>query len=369
MKNYELFDMIGDVDEEYVLAAGRDDMVRPRARWKGWVACAACAALVLGAWPAWKMAARSHAGSGDASYSADVSLIRRPGLHEYTLVEEDRQLQTTRGDVKAPGGEESGPAADTESGSIRFSAPAPVPGANTGAAGFEETGDAVGGARADSFGTWADAPVDEGAASQYDRLLQGMGIPQDGSPAAYPDWFAGAWIDHSGEPAAPARLTVAVVDGLRTQELEARIRGWCGGTQDVQIVGAKYPQSYLDGLMEGIGRIFEELDCRISSAYGVYVMDNYLGLDFFGETPSDEVLAALAELDPQGDAIRIQVFMDQRLSFTEGSEKGPAPNVPGPDPAEPADGSVHDLPEPKAAAQPTPAGDLPEHDVLHGADE
>ena len=55
MKNHELLDMIGDVSEEYVQGAD-SNVVRPRFRWKTLAACAACAALVLGAYPVYQAA-------------------------------------------------------------------------------------------------------------------------------------------------------------------------------------------------------------------------------------------------------------------------------------------------------------------------
>ena len=48
MKDYELLDMIGEVNEDYVREAD-GNVVRPRFRWKTLAACAACAALALGA--------------------------------------------------------------------------------------------------------------------------------------------------------------------------------------------------------------------------------------------------------------------------------------------------------------------------------
>ncbi|MFG6352841.1 MAG: hypothetical protein K1W21_14825, partial [Oscillospiraceae bacterium] len=55
MKNHELLDLIGDVSEDYVQAAD-GKVIRPKFRWKAVAACAACAALVLGAYPAYQAA-------------------------------------------------------------------------------------------------------------------------------------------------------------------------------------------------------------------------------------------------------------------------------------------------------------------------
>ena len=46
MKNHELLDLIGDVNEDYVLEAG-NDVVKPRFGWKKLAVGAAGAALVL----------------------------------------------------------------------------------------------------------------------------------------------------------------------------------------------------------------------------------------------------------------------------------------------------------------------------------
>ena len=66
MTDYELLDMIGEVNEDYVLAAD-SNVVRPRFRWKALAACAACAVLALGAYPVYQAV--------------------NPPLHDYTLME------------------------------------------------------------------------------------------------------------------------------------------------------------------------------------------------------------------------------------------------------------------------------------------
>lgn len=338
MKNYELLDMIGEVNGDYALAAD-DDAPRPRFRWKGWVAAAACAALIVAAYPASQAFSRRQADSApeqnEEAASADI-LIESPGLHPYTLIEKSIQLTATQGDAQAPAG-------DTGTGLSGQNAPAPEPApmapAYDEASGVPD-GDgkraAAGGA---AYGA-ANAPAQEEASAQYERLLQSLGLWGIDARGLYPDWCGGVWLD--GE-----LLSVAIADGFHTPELEAQIKDWCGGTGEILFPDVKYSQTHLDGLMGEIGRVLEELDCRIPSAYGVYVMDNCLGLDFFGEAPGDGVLAALAELDPEGDAIRIQVFIGGHIGFTEGSEQGLAPEEPAP----------------------TPVEGLPGCDILTGADE
>ena len=71
MKNYELLDMIGDVNEDYVQAAD-SNVVRPRFQWKALAACAACAALVLCAYPVWQ-GVKSNSSTADTALPAAYS--------------------------------------------------------------------------------------------------------------------------------------------------------------------------------------------------------------------------------------------------------------------------------------------------------
>lgn len=273
MKNHELLDLIGEVNEDYVQAAD-GKVIRPKFRWKALAACAACAALVLGAYPVYRAV--------------------NPPLHEYTVLEGGGL--TTLDDVKAPAGGTS----DT-----------PAPG---GAYIGGDSGSNLDGERYQI----GDVPVDEAAADEYDQMLRGMWMHGEGA-ASYPDWFAGAWIGR----AEPARLTVAIVDGFRTPELEAEITGWCG--DGVVFQSAKYSHAYLDGLMEQVAPLLDgaELNCGV----GVDVMANCLGVDLYsnGQTIPDSILAQLAKLDPAGDAIRVRLFTGKLDTLTDDMVKGPAP--------------------------------------------
>lgn len=333
MKNHELLDLLGEVNEDYVLEAG-NNVVKPRFRWKTLAACAACGLLVLGVYPAYRM-----------SRNQNLDLPGLHPLHGYTVVEGSGM--TTLDDVKAPAGGESDPNAIPGGAYV---------GGDKGNTGIDGNEYAAPG---------QDIPVDETAADQYDRLLRGMGMHGEGA-ASYPDWFAGAWIDHGGAPGTPAWLTVAIVDGFRTPEREAEITGWVQG--GVTFRDAKYSHNFLDGLMEQVVPLLDGtgLNCGV----GVDVTANCLGVDLYsnGQTIPDSILARLAQLDPAGDAIRVRLFTGKLDALTDDMVKGPAPvdpearptpaEEPAPAPVEnggPVPGganSAEDLPQSKGASQP-----------------
>ncbi len=316
MKNHELLDILGEVNGDYVLAA-EDNVVRPRFRWRTLAACAACAALVLGAYPVYRAV--------------------NPPLHSYTVVEGG--ALTTLGDEKAPAGGGNAALEDAVSG-------------GEDAGGLPKYPEAGG----DQLGSGLDGefPVDEAAANQYDQLLRGMGMHGEGA-AAYPDWFAGAWIDHGGAPGAPAVLHVAVVEKLRTPGLEAEIMGWCGDT--VVVEGAKYSHNFLDSLMDPVVKALD--GSGLSCGIGVDVTANCLGVDLYsdGQTIPDSILAQLARLDPAGDAIRVRLFTGKLDTLTDGAVKGAASaDTMAPAPVDP---------EGRSTPSVTVDGDTP---VYHGED-
>ena len=325
MKNHELLDLIGDVNEDYVQAAD-GKVIRPKFRWRPAVACAACAVLVLGAYPAYQAA--------------------HPPLHSYTVLEGGGM--TTQGDVKAPAGGTFGP------GIMPGGAYVGNDRGETGIDGTEYTGPGQ------------DAPVQEKAAAQYQGLLQGLGGQGGYEPEAYPGWYGGAWIDNSFYP--EAKLAVALVDGFRTDELEAQIEEWCGG--EVVFKDVKYSRSYLDQLMEPISQVLEEADMDLLCGFGVDVMENCLGVDIHsdGKDIPKEVLAKLAQLDPDGGAIRVRLFTGRLDTLTDETVKGPAPAPAAPDeqpvPAVIEDGDQiyhgEDAPADAIPGGASPVGELPQ---------
>ncbi|MCI8808134.1 MAG: hypothetical protein HFG47_08290 [Lachnospiraceae bacterium] len=302
MKDYELLDLIGQVDEDYVLAAG-DNVVRPRSRWKAFVACAACAALVLAAWP---MAAM-EADQKDAAPEA-------PGLHAYIVME---------GASGAQERSEAAPKAPAEGAAPDYAADrdGPVLGAAVpGDGGEMGKENAAGGGDGERY--WSgERPVQE-AALWYNTLLHSMRLED------CPQWYGGAWI------AGDRLLAVAVVDGFRTPELETQLQEAAGEGAVLRLSTVKYSMEFLNGLMEPAGQALE--GTGLSCGIGVDVAANCLGVDLYGGSGSvpEGVLARLAHLDPDGDAIRVRVFPGT-LSNADEAVKGPGGDVPLATPAPP----------------------------------
>jgi hypothetical protein len=322
MKNHELLDLIGDVNEDYVQAAD-GKVIRPKFRWKAVAACAACAVLVLGAYPAYQAA--------------------HPPLHSYTVLEGGGM--TTQGDVKAPAGGTFGP------GIIPGGA---YVGDNKGETGIDGT---------EYTAPGQDAPLQEKAAAQYDALMKNGGISDT---ASNPDWYGGAWIDNSFYP--EAKLAVAIVDGFRTDELEAQIEEWCGG--EVVFKDAKYALAYLYALQDLVTDALTGGNDALSCGIGVDVTENCLGVDIYsdGKDIPKEVLVKLAQFDPDGDAIRVRLFTGKVDTLTDETVKGPAPAPAAPDeqpvPAVIEDGDQiyhgEDAPADAIPGGASPVGELPQ---------
>lgn len=272
MNKHELFDLIGEANEDYVNAADVPAK-RARPRWRTWAACAACAALVLGAYPAYR------------------ALTPTP-LHGYTVAEgngggpyDDQSIvKTPGGDVPGQGTPEAPPAPNPDSDPPRGSGP--------------------------------DAPVEEGPYNQYNNLFENARLDQ------YPDWYGGAYNEY--KDAMPVKLAVCIVEGYRTPELEQQIVEWCGGGE-VTFKDVKYSRGHLQTLMEhlnGADFLATAENDPAPSGWGVYEEENCVRMDC-KDTPSDATLAALAKLDPDGDAIQVRVFTGQTINTD--IAKGPAP--------------------------------------------
>ena len=268
------------------LAAVPNSQKKEKTFMKQWkpLALAACTALVLCAYPAYHALAP-----------------RPPVLHSYTTIDgsdpaikaQYREETTAQGVDK--GGEEEGP----------------------------NTGELPGGAPVGI------APVQPGA-DAYQLLMDHFGGVQ-------PDWYGGAYIADNGT------LMVLLVNdkdsGDKTLELEV-LEAVGGKTAPVGFAGAKYSRNDLERMN---GELIALLDGKgIQAAWGIYDDENRIVLDV-GEPLTDDLLAAIAEIDPDDDAILIRVVEGQATVTDEQFVKGPAPIGEGVDAPDPGGVTVPDV--------------------------
>lgn len=355
MKNYELLDMIGEAGEDYVLAAEGGE-TRPRFRWRGWVAAAACAALLAGVYPASQAFLRRQDNSApEQKEEAAGALIDSPGLHSYLLIEEGVQIAATQDERKAPAGDGG---ADVSGQSAPAPDPAPMAPAYGGNVGILAGSQQGGGAETgDDTSRDGDASAQE-ASLWYDALLHTMRLEDD------PEWYGGAWIDGD-------RLTVAIVDSFRTPGLEAQLQEAAGEGAALQFSTVKYSMEFLNGLMEPAVRALD--GSGLSCGVGVDVAANCLGVDIYsdGAVIADEILAKLAHLDPGGDAIRVRLFTGKLDTLTDDIMKCPPESLSPEDRATPAvpGGVVEDQPDKLPGIEKTEEGQSARYDLPENAEK
>ncbi len=159
-----------------------------------------------------------------------------------------------------------------------------------------------------------DAPTQEEAVNAYEKLMGRFN-------GQYPDWYGGAYIDNTGT------LIVQLVEdkdpGDKTLELQ--VLDW---TDDGRVAfsSCKYSLRYLRDLQDKVVDAMSELD--LFSSCGANEKRNRLDLKLTSVT--DEALALLAELDPDDDAIYVQV--GQRAAADVGRDVR-EPAIIGEDPA------------------------------------
>lgn len=156
---------------------------------------------------------------------------------------------------------------------------------STGALPAPNTGDLPGGAYI------GDAPSQEEAVNAYQKLM-------DRFDGVYPDWYGGAYIDSSGW------LVVQLVEDKdpADKSLELQVLDWTG-SDSVMFSSCKYSLAYLHDLQDKVVDAMSELD--LFSGCGADEELNRLDLTLTSVT--DEALILLAELDPDDDAIYVQV--------------------------------------------------------------
>lgn len=250
----------------------KETLSRPAQRkpipWGRYVAVAACLTLALCAIPA-----------GQAGLFA----ANQPRQHSYTkLTEAYRPMVEQKSPVDGGGAE-----ATTQTGSE-------LPG-----------GAFVGG---------GDVAVQPGAEA-YEKLMRGLNGQR-------PDWYGGAYVDSRG------LLTVLLVDDKNPGDktLELQVLDWIE-SDTVAFTSAKYSLAHLEELSREIATLLD--GTGVFASAGINVVENRLDLDI-SVSADDKLLTALAKLDPDDDAIQVQVYTQpvEEMPY----QKGPAKVKLGEDP-------------------------------------
>lgn len=249
--------------------------------WKKYTALAACAALVIGAFSVyslyqdqtkWMLITRNF------HHDAEVQ-----HLHSYVTVEGAAgYVQENATETMTGGGDTGAP----NTGDL----PNPV---------VAPSGALPGGAYI------GDVPVQEGA-EDYQKLM-------DRFNGTYPDWYGGAYLNE------PGWLVVQLVEDKDPgdKSLELQVLDW---TDDghVMFSSCKYSLNQLKELMDRLNALpDEDMKFRdVMAGWGIDEEANRIELTL--TEVNDHVLALLAELDPDDDAIYVQV--GQRASHDLGED-------------------------------------------------
>ena len=172
---------------------------------------------------------------------------------------------------------------------------------STGALPAPNTGDLPGGAYI------GDAPSQEEALNAYEELM-------DRFNGVYPDWYGGAYIDSSGW------LVVQLVEDKdpADKSLELQVLDWTGSDQ-VMFSSCKYSLAQLTGLMDQLNALPDaDPKCReVMASWGIDEEHNRIELTL--TEANGHVLAVLCRMDPEDDAIYVQV--GQRASADIANDK------------------------------------------------
>ncbi|MCI9671232.1 MAG: hypothetical protein HFF49_06705 [Lawsonibacter sp.] len=172
---------------------------------------------------------------------------------------------------------------------------------HTGALPAPNTGDLPGGAYI------GDAPSQEEALNAYQKLM-------DRFNGVYPDWYGGAYIDSSGW------LVVQLVESKdpADKSLELQVLDWTGSDQ-VMFSSCKYSLAQLTGLMDQLNALPDaDPKCReVMASWGIDEEHNRIELTL--TEVNGHVLAVLCRMDPEDDAIYVQV--GQRVSMDIANDK------------------------------------------------
>lgn len=238
--------------------------------WMKYGAVAACAALVIGVFPFYQ------AMKGlDNINGQEILWIHRAGmpLHSYVTVEGLTGYATEDAAVN-----------------------------DTGTGGTEvNTGDLPGGAY-----VGGDVPVQEEAFQAQDKLFPHI--------KSHPDWYGGMYIDSSGT------LVVCLVEDQDPgdKSLELQVLEWTGSDR-VAFTSGKYSLGHLLDLQK---KVCDALYYDLGLQFSCGTNEELNRLDLTLPEVTEDALALLAQLDPDDDAIYVQV--GKLASLEDAEDEAPA---------------------------------------------
>lgn len=263
-----------------VRAALREKLAQaPKKRpvpWMKYGAVAACAALVIGAFPLYQAMKDL-----DSSNGQEILWTHRAGvpLHSYVTVEGLTGGVRENATETMTGGGDAGP--------------------NTGDLPSAPSGALPGGAYI------GDIPVQAGA-EDYEKLM-------DHFNGTLPDWYGGAYLNESGW------LVVQLVEDKDPgdKSLELQVLDWTG-SDNVMFSSCKYSLAQLTELMDRLNALPDE-DMKFRSVMAGWGIDEEANrIELTLTQVYEPLLSVLAELDPDDDAIYVQV--GQRASHDLGED-------------------------------------------------
>lgn len=163
-----------------------------------------------------------------------------------------------------------------------------------------------------------DVPVQEGSMTAYQKLAPHV--------SSHPDWYGGAYIDNTGT------LIVCLVESQDPgdKSLELQVLEWTDNGR-VGFTSGKYSLGYLLDLQK---TVCDALYYDLGLDFGCGTNEELNRLDLTLTSVTDEALALLAELDPDDDAIYVQV--GQRVALDDAPDE-----VVGTDSAKTEEPAVH----------------------------
>ena len=330
MNTFALFQLLGDIDDSFVDSAAQP--VKKRSRARVWLPVAACAAVVLLALPLLRNVVQKppalhsytvseHGGAADTTAQTEelgptgnsntvASAAGGNGDQDQAMTREELRYAMQDAGFSAEEAEafSAGDHALTwanwwkfyhayDEGERTLEALAEYAGEPP-----RFTGEVVGGAAEPD----PNVPAQQEALDAYQHLLRRF--EAEYGPEAYPDWYGGAYIVNGNFLI--VNIPHRIDEGRTDKSLYLQIQDWAESTA-VGFGGVKYSFNELRALQDRVTAL-PELLALPNWGCGIDQQDGQVTL--YLPTADEALLAALAKLDPDDDAIRVTVDPAQAIA-------------------------------------------------------